>query len=466
MAVACGDVWGFAATTTSGDEWYPTNLGESGGTNRPYGRCAVESQKFPGRFYVGVGTLRYASGTGGGYLAMISPASDTPYALTRVNASVSFTSYLPSGGAGDLPRPVGRLMCVDYDAATGVEYLYLLTRQGLMRSTDGGATMTPLGVPAPAPLYAWSAVCLIPSGSLLVSSFRTSDTAGSRLWMVANPRSARPTITEVTGIHGLPTVVEDITTTTLNGKIVNLLACGSYGIRRYGGQTVMPADSALHISSITQGSDGALWAGNGVGAPDHRCIAKSVDGGVSWQWVTPAAACSSMIMGTSRQWWLSGAWSDMAKGAGYSVSQLVVDPENPQVVYSAGRAGVWQTRDGGASWAPCVNGQDGSESNSFATDGVTVWASDTDYTSSASSDGFVTAAEDTSPPAFQSPSLSRTDADGNTVQVAATQILVNGVDMADDYARSALLNPKDVLVDSAGRIMVACSGGVLVGDPQ
>ena len=195
VAVACGDVWGFAATVNSGDEWYPTNLGQA--PARPYGRCAAFSEKYPGRCYVGVGTLRYQNGQGGGYLGMISPASDTPYALTRVNTSVSFTSYLPDGGAGDLPRPVGRLIAVDYDAATDVEYLYFLTRQGLMRSVDGGATMTPLGLPAPAPLYAWSAICLLPSGQLLVSSFRTSDTSGSRLWKVSSPRST-PTIVEVT----------------------------------------------------------------------------------------------------------------------------------------------------------------------------------------------------------------------------------------------------------------------------
>ena len=462
VAVACGDVWGFAATVNSGDEWYPTNLGQA--PARPYGRCAAFSEKYPGRCYVGVGTLRYQNGTGGGYLGMISPASDTPYALTRVNTNVSFTSYLPDGGAGDLPRPVGRLIAVDYDSVAGVEYLYLLTRQGLMRSVDGGATMTPLGLPAPAPLFAWSAICLLPSGQLLVSSFRTSDTGGSRLWKVSSPRST-PTIVEVTGIRGLPPVVEDISSTVIAGRIVNLLACGPYGVRQYGGQTILPADSALHLSSITQGGDGTLWVGNGVGAPDHRCIAKSTDG-VSWQWVTPASACSSVIAGTDRTWWLAGEWSTLAKGSGYSVSQLVVDPADPQTVYSAGRAGIWVTHDGGASWAPCCNGQDGSESNSFATNGTDVWASDTDYKSSHTVDGWMSADQDDSPPTFQQPAMTRQTTDGHTVTVSGVQVLVDGVDVADDFARSALVNPKDVLVDSVGRIMVACSGGVLVGDPQ
>lgn len=461
-AVACGDVWAFAATRDSGNTWYPTNLGQTPG--QPYGRCAVFSQKHAGRCYVGVGTLKYANPVGGGYLGVIDWAtSGSSYRLDRANTNVSFTSFLPSGGAGDLPRPVGKLLAVDYDQPSGTEYLYCLTRQGLMRSTDDGATLTPLGLPAPAPLYAWSAISVQPGGWLLISSFRTSDAGGSRLWKILNPRTTSPTITEVTGINGLPLVVEDIATTVINGSRVTILACGPYGLRRYSGLTVMPADPALHLSSLEQGSDGTLWVGNGVGADDHRCIAKSSDGGHTWTWVTPAAACSPTIMGTTRRWWLAGAWSDMAKGSGYSVSQLTVDAQNPQIVYSAGRAGVWQSRDAGASWAPCVNGLDGSESNSFATAGDGIWASDTDYHSSHTGDSWVNADQDPKPPTFQMPSLTR-----DNVQVTTTnppKILVSGIDVADDYARSALVNPKDVLVTDDGRIHVAVSGGVLVGDP-
>lgn len=460
VAVACGDVWGFAATVDGGDNWFPTNLGEA--PSRPYGRCAVFSEKYPGRCYVGVGTLKYQNGHGGGFLGMINPLTDTPYSLTRVNTTVSFTSYLPTGGAGDLPRPVGRLLAVDYDEESDTEYLYALTRQGLMRSTDGGATLTPLGLDAPAPLYAWSALSVQPDGWLLASSFRTSDTGGSRVWKITNPRT-NPTVTEVTG---KPPVVEDIQVVLYEGKRITMIACGPYGVHKYGGSVVLPADSMRHISSIAQGGDGAVWVGNGVGAPDHACVAKSVDGGASWSWVTPQSACSATIAGTSRFWWLAGAWSDMAKGSGYSVSQLAVDSGDPSIVYSAGRAGVWQTRNGGAEWAPCGNGQDGSESNSFASDGTSVWASDTDYKSSRSTDGFVNAVQDTHPPSFQARSLARTMSDGTSVQVSGTRILVDGEDVADDFARSALVNPKDVLVDGEGRIYIALSGGVLVGDPE
>ena len=95
-----------------------------------------------------------------------------------------------------------------------------------------------------------------------------------------------------------------------------------------------------------------------------------------------------------------------------------------------------------------------------------VWASDTDYKSSHTVDGWMSADQDDSPPTFQQPATTRQTADGHTVTVQGVQVLVDGVDVADDFARSALVNPKDVLVDSVGRIMVACSGGVLVGDPQ
>jgi len=456
--IACGDVWGFARSDDAGRSWYPTNEGQTPGA--PYGRCAAFSQKHPGRAYVGVGTLKYQNPSGGGYLGMIDPALGSPYMLARANTTISFTSYLPTGGAGDVPRPCGRLIAVDYDQVSGIEYLYLLTRQGLMRSTDGGMTVTPLGLPAPAPLYAWSAVCLLATGDLLISSFRTSPTGGSRLWKVSQPRTSAA-VSEVTGIHGLPPVIEDIASVLISGTHVYLLACGPYGLIRYNGTPLLPADAELHLSSVTQDAAGVLWTGNGVGADDHRCVARSMDGGQSWQWATPAAACLPTIYGTQRRWWLADAWSAMSKGSGYSVSQLAVGGTG--IVYSAGRAGVHSTHDAGQTWAPTCDGLDGSEANAFTSDGATVWASDTDYHSSASQDGFANATQDSQPPAFPAPSLTR----GN-VKVTTTnppQILVNGVDQADDYARSALTNPKDVYADAQGRIYIALSGGVLVGDP-
>ena len=457
--VACGDVWAFAASQDFGANWYPTNLGQA--PAQPYGRCAVFSKLNPGRCYVGVGTLKYQSPTGGGYLGVIDPAiTGSQYGLAKQNSNVSFTSYLPTGGAGDLPRPVGNLMAVDYDSSSGIEYLYCLTRQGLMRSTDGGVTMTPLGLNAPAPLYAWSAIAVLTDtgGSLLVSSFRTSDTGGSILWKVTNPRTASPTVTQLSG----PPVIEDILIARGSNISANLLVCGGGGLQSQNGTFYMHVGSGVHLSTAAQGPDGTVYVGNGVGSDINHLVASTKDGGNSWQWRTPPSSVSPTIYGTSRPYWLANVWSAMSIGTGFSVSQLVVDGST---IYIAGRQGVHASHDSGNTWAPTCNGLDGSESNSFASSGSDIWASDTDYTSSHSTDGFVNADQDAHPPAFQTPALSRTDGGGNTYSVNGVQILVNGVDMADDFARSALVNPKDLLVDANGRIYVALSGGVLVGDP-
>lgn len=460
VATAGGDVWAVDSTDNGGDFWYPTNEGIVGSSSRPYIRCIAYSQKYPGRRYLGVGTLKYASGTGGGYLAKIEPGS---YTLDQVNTDISFTSYLPTGGAGDVPRPVGRLIAVHYDAASDTETLYLATRQGVYRSTDDGVTLTPLGLTPPSPLFAWSALAIDPNGDLFVSSFRTSDTAGSQCWKIKNPAGAAT----VTQYSGLPAVVEDakVISTSSGDKLA--LACGTYGIQLIDGTVLKAADSTIHYSCIEQASDGAIYVGNGIASTSQKYVAKSSDRGATWSWVTPASAISKTILGTNRTYWLAGAWSFMA-GTGFSVSQLAADPSDPSRVYLAGRAGVWQTRDGGSTWAPCCNGLDGSESNALILGaGGEAWATDTDYKYSHTTDYWVNADNPQTGPTPGATSLSRT-VGGHSYQVVANvppEFLIDGQDVADDFFRSACVNPKDLAITSTGTVMIACSGGVLVGDP-
>src|SRR6185312_11908326 len=102
-AAAAGDIWGEYATANGGAFWYPTMTGATA-VDEIYGRAVVYSQLHPGLRYSGIG-----------------------------------------------------LLPVDHDRSRGIEYLYALSRQGLVRSSDGGRSLVRLGLPAPLPQAAWSA---------------------------------------------------------------------------------------------------------------------------------------------------------------------------------------------------------------------------------------------------------------------------------------------------------------------
>ncbi len=458
-AAAAGDVWGEFATDTAGALWFPTMIGATS-IGAIYGRAAAYSKRVPGLRYFGIGVLESLD-PGQGYLGAVGPRS---LRLQRRSERISFSSNLPDGSAHLLPRAVGNLIAVDYDAGSGVEYLYALARQGLVRSTDGGASFTELGLPAVQPYCAWAALCVCPDGSLLAASFRTSYTGGSKVWRITNPRGTASVALE----SSAPAVVEDIG--VVDGVVY--AACGPYGLCRVtAGQGWTPLSPGsfhgCHLSSVA-GHSGVLWVGNGIGMTDHRYIARSRDAGRAFVWKTTPEHVSDTVLGGDRTWWLGSSWPGLGKD-GYSVSQLAVDPANANICYSAGRSGVVATRDGGATWQPAMNGLDGSEINLVQAgprpgEG---WATDTDWTGIHTLDHWRTCVRVSDPaalPAFGAPSLTR--GRHQVVLSNPRQMLVNGLDVASDYFRSACVTPTDLAVSRDHRIYVGLyGGGVLVGRP-
>src|SRR5947199_6019430 len=110
-AAAAGDVWGEFATRTGGNLWYPTMTGATS-IGAIYGRAVAYSRKAPGLRYFGIGVLKDRDPSQG-YLGAVGPHSLT---LERRNEHVGFSTYLPVGNAHDMPRAVGSLIAVDYDA--------------------------------------------------------------------------------------------------------------------------------------------------------------------------------------------------------------------------------------------------------------------------------------------------------------------------------------------------------------
>lgn len=461
---AAGDVWGEFATASAGALWYPTMIGATS-IGEIYGRAVAYSEQHPGVRYFGIGVLRDGDPRHG-YLAAVAPGSRR---LERRNTDITFSSNLPDGAAHDVPRAVGNLIAVDYDRDRGIEYLYAVARQGLVRSTDGGSSFTHLGLAAPAPHAAWSAVCVCPDGSLLAAGFRTSSTSGSRTWRIRSPRT-RPAITAESAA---PAVVEDIA--VVDGVVY--AACGPYGLYRVGagGEWTAVAPGVFrgcHLSSVA-GHSGVLWVGNGIGMTDHRYIARSQDRGRSFAWTTHPADVSDEVLGAGRSWWLASSWPGLGKQA-YSVSQLAVDRGDANLCYSAGRAGVVATRDGGATWQPAVNGLDGSQIQAVQAGPAPGegWATDRDWTAIHTTDHWRTCtrvADRSRLPPLGAPTLAR-DSQGHTYQVVLSnprRMLVGGTDVADDDFRAACVTPADLAVSSDSHIYVGLNGGgVLVGSPE
>lgn len=215
--------------------------------------------------------------------------------VTRSRA-VGFGSTLASGAAGAVPRPVGNLIQVDFDAIGGIEYFYALTNRGLARSVDGGQSWVVLGL-SKAPSMAWAALCLASDGSLYAASFRTSTTSGSQVWRITSPRGAAL----ISAVRNAPAVVEDLR--AVGGQV--FAACGSHGLYSNTPATwsaIAPSTFAgCHLSSV-DGLGTTVYVGAATFPKNsQKCIAVSCDGGRSFRWATPASNVSQIVAGTGRR---------------------------------------------------------------------------------------------------------------------------------------------------------------------
>ena len=129
--------------------------------------------------------------------------------------------------------------------------------------------------------------------------------------------------------------------------------------------------------------------------PRFRSLLKSTDGGATWSPVGATAASVHTNVGGpgGPTWWQS---ISLLGGGGYVAAQIVIDPPNTshsgEVVYVAGRGGVWASFDGGSNWYPMVAGLEATINRAVAAAGKTpetVYAANTDWVLFRSSDGLI-----------------------------------------------------------------------------
>ena len=444
-----GDVWGPHETLDGANSWLPRMQGAHG-IGAVYGRACAYSLKNPGLVYVGIGTLK----GGGGYFGVVNG-----WKLQVRSRTAGFGTNLPSGSGDTMPRPSGNLIAVDYDQPSNVEYVYALTNAGLQRSTDGGVSWTKIGnLPA---VTAWKALVLAPDGSLYAASYSLGQTSGSQLWRVTSPRGQAAS----TLVSGAPAVINDL---AVAGSRV-LVAGGPQGIYTVSAGTATPFSatpfSGTDVSSIAAAGNVVVAATATHAAGSKKCEARSTDGGLTWTWQSNV---SLIDLGDGRPYWLSAGKMPFC-GDGFGANQIAIDPSNPNLVVMAGKGGFWATQNGGQLWQPAGNGAGGSEVSNvrLGTSGQ-VTTNDVDWIGIATNDRFTSYTRSTSPGTFAAAALSRT-VNGHvyTVNVTGDDITMDGMSIADDYAKAAIANAHDVAVSSDGYAYVALyGGGVLRGTPS
>lgn len=363
VLVSGGDVSGFHRSADGGEHWDVQNRGFEALGPRYLGVADIA-------FSDAQTDVVYACTTKGMYSS--SDAALTwkllPASPTCLGGSAGYAS--PDGGpVAELPfehpRSTGDLIV---ETANGL--IVGSFDHGVMASQDGGNTWSNVGL-APIvgvdgssdPFYIRSLVAdPRAAGSVYVGTYNDG------VWKLEGLDSALPTATRMLGA---PATVEEL---RFVGDTL-FAAAGASGVYKTsdGGATWGAANTGLDVGTAAKwisldgfaNPDGSATVYVGSSDPargaigQYRSVMKSVDSGATWHAVTadPAGIHGTIGGPDGPTWWLYAGKPSVRLGqASFVAAQVLVDPAAPDVVYVAGRSGVWKTSDGGANWYPCVQG--------------------------------------------------------------------------------------------------------------
>jgi len=451
FATIGGDSWGVYNTKTRGDRWLAATKGltERDVSNGLFNYAGIAySRKYPGTVY---GLTGRVANPAGGFVAVEGNS-------TRViNTAVS--GGYASLDRSDHPRPTGHRVLVDFDAVSQTEYIYIGggNGTGVHRSVDGGKTFQKIALGGTTEVINGMALDPMDPTTLYVGTrdgaFRVTNIRGSAV---------------STRLTAAPVRVEELT--AIGGSVY--AAAHLSGVFRLSDKgTVWTRLGAGFFTSTSEwsaigGSGKVLYAGCANPA-DGKSVAKSIDGGVTWTWVSMPSNISIVPWGRTEAWWLALAFERIIMGNGtFEVTDIAVDAFDSDIVYLSSRSGAWKSEDGGAHWRPAVNGLGGTmHTKIVARSGGGVETDDVDWLAQTSTDGFRTATRIATAISDSQVTLDLTK-NGRRYQVTNTfprDFLVDGVSIADEFFRATCVRATDIDVsDDGNTIYVAQFGGGVI----
>lgn len=366
-----GDVSGVHRSENNGKRWTDRN-GNRATVNGLKVACLKWHPTTPGLVYACIGL------SGNGTWSGIYSSSDYGKTWSLLSGDVKFAANRNAAPGIPMPWPRSTGNLLEFVGTV----MYAGTfKDGLKRSTDGGATWTTIALgTGPHYIRGITQDPAVPH-RLFVATYLPG--AGG-VYRIDNADSGSPTVTQLTAS---PSEVEEVF--AINGTVYAAAGAGIYSKPSNTAddawtQRLSSGNKWTEIVGYQDGSNTVLYAGAYKGilgsGGKYANVMRSTDGGATWSDILQTATISFVSYERDVTWWLATSNPLSMFGAKrYTVTQIAVDPTNTQRLFVAGTHGLWVSEDGGATWRPALRELGATINQMIGVSGNNAIASDADW---------------------------------------------------------------------------------------